>query len=205
MGFFPFFIDISEKEGLIVGGGPVALRKVEKLLPFQPRLTVAAPEILPELAQFPAVTLLHQSFTPALLAGKAFVIAATDDTALNHTISQLCQAQRIPVNVVDDRDACTFLFPALVQQGPLTVGISTGGASPSAATYVKQCLEESLPDRFGAILDQLAALRPQVLAEIPQANHRSAFFAALFAACMEHRRPLTDEELAALFARKEAL
>ena len=203
MGYFPFFIDIADKAGLIVGGGPVALRKVEKLLPFQPRLTVAAPEILPEMAQFPTVTLLRQPFAPALLAEKDFVIAATADMALNHTISRLCQTQRIPVNVVDDKDSCTFLFPALVQQGPLTVGISTAGASPSAAVYIKEQLQGLLPETFGAILEQLAALRPRVLAEIPQENRRSALFAALFSACMERGRPLTDGELAALLSQKE--
>ena len=202
MGYFPFFVDITGQEGLIVGGGQVALRKVQKLLPFQPNLTVAAPEILPEIAQLPAVTALYQPFAPALLEGKAFVIAATNDAALNRSIAAACQARKILVNVADDRDACTFLFPALVQQGPLTVGISTGGASPHGAVYVKQRLVDLLPENFGEILEQLAALRPLVQARISQAR-RSDFFAVLFSACMEHRRPLTEDELTALFAREE--
>lgn len=204
MGYFPFFVDITGREGLIVGGGSVALRKAEKLLPFQPHLTVAAPDILPELAALPGITGLRQPFSPELLAEKAFVIAATDDSALNRAIADLCHAQRIPVNVVDNRDACTFLFPALVQQGPLTVGISTSGASPQGAVYVKHLLEGALPEDFGAILEQLAALRPLVLAHLPQEHQRSACFAALLSACLAQGRPLTEEELAAHFAREEA-
>ena len=141
MGYFPFFVDLTGKEGLIVGGGTVALRKVEKLLPYGPHLPVAAPEVLPELDSCPELTLLRRPFAPELLENKAFVIAATDDAAVNREISALCQERGIPVNVVDDPDQCTFLFPALVKRGDLSVGISTTGASPTAAVWLKQQVE----------------------------------------------------------------
>ena len=53
MGYFPFFMDLEGWEGLVAGGGTVALRKIEKLLPYGPRLTVAAPELLPEIENTP--------------------------------------------------------------------------------------------------------------------------------------------------------
>lgn len=43
MGYFPFFVEIGEQSGLVVGGGRVALHKLQKLLPYEPRLTVVAP------------------------------------------------------------------------------------------------------------------------------------------------------------------
>jgi siroheme synthase-like protein len=190
MGYFPFFVDIAGKEGLIVGGGVVALRKIQKLLPFAPLLTVAAPEILPEIAEIKSLTLLHAPFSEEMLTGKFFVIAATDDVDLNHRISALCRQRGILVNVVDDQAACGFLFPALVQDGPLTVGISTGGASPSAAIYLKEHLSAALPEHFGEILEFLEAQRSCS----PRDNSR--WFAALFAACLEAGRPLEAGELA---------
>lgn len=194
MGYFPFFMDLSGKEGLIVGGGPVALRKVRKLLPYGPHLTVCAPEFVPELAECAGLTLIHTSFSPALLEDKLFVLAATNDQALNRQISLLCQERHIPVNVADDKAYCTFLFPALVRQGPVSIGISTGGASPSGAIYLKEQIAALLPDRFGEILDTLAALRGPIQAKIPDSGTREALFTQLFSESLRLGRPLTPAE-----------
>lgn len=145
MAYFPFFVDLTGQRGLIAGGGTVALRKAEKLIPYGPALTVAAPDLLPGFEALPGLTLLRRPFTPRLLEGMRFVIAATGDPALNHRIAALCRERGVLVNVVDDRDWCTFLFPALVREGPLSVGISTGGASPTGAVWVKERLEGLLP------------------------------------------------------------
>lgn len=195
MAYFPFFVDLSGKVGLIVGGGIVALRKIEKLMPFGPILTVAAPKFLPEVETCSGLILLQQPFAAELLDGKAFVIAATDDAAVNREIAALCRERNIPVNVVDDPDACTFLFPALVKQGDLTVGISTGGASPSAAVWVKEQVEEFLPERMDEILAYLGELRRRIK-DLPA--ERMRLFKAAFDVCMELGRPLTDEELETL-------
>lgn len=201
MAYFPFFIELGGREGLVVGGGAVALRKVEKLLPYGPKLTVLAPEILPEFKKMDSITCLEISFTPAALQGKDFVIAATDDAMLNQSIAQACQARRILVNVVDDPENCGFLFPALVKQGQLCVGISTGGASPSAAVYVKNRVAECLPENMEAILDYLSAIRQQVKEALPE-GCRGAVFKALFDACMDAGRPLTETELNALLCKE---
>ena len=137
MGYFPFFVDLEGQPGLIVGGGTVALRKADKLLPYGPHLTVVSPHILPELERIPGLTLSRREFSPADLDGMLFAIAATDDRGLNRRIAELCRERHIPVNAVDDREACSFLFPALVKRGDLSVGISTGGASPTAAIWLK--------------------------------------------------------------------
>ena len=130
MAYFPLFVELAGRRVLVVGGGRVALRKVEKLLPYEPEVVVVAPEIRPELENLQGVTLVRRSFFPDLLSGAALVIAAAGDTGVNHEVSALCREQGIPVNVVDDPAACTFFFPALVKRGPLSVGISTGGAAP---------------------------------------------------------------------------
>ena len=125
----------------------------------------------------------------------ALVIAATDDTELNRRISTACREQNIPVNVVDDRENCTFLFPCLVQKGELSVGISTGGASPTAAVWLKEQISHMIPTDFDEILLWLEHLRPRFKAEIPEEHRRAALFSAAFRACLEKARPLTQEEL----------
>lgn len=192
MAYFPFFMDLSGKEGLIVGGGTVALRKIEKLLPFGPRLTVCASSLRPELREMSELELRPQPFSPDLLEGMAFVIAATDDRSVNHDVAACCRERGIPVNVVDDPEACTFLFPALVKHGDLTVGISTGGASPSAAVWVKERVEEILPERMDEILACLGDLRRRLKS---QTGSHSGIYGAAFEACIRLGRPLTDGEL----------
>lgn len=194
MAYFPFFVELDRQEGLIVGGSTVAQRKIEKLLPYGPRLTVCAPDISPAIRAIPGLSLLERAFTPELLKDKAFVIAATDDRSLNHRISGLCREQRIPVNVVDDRDYCSFLFPALVKRGGLSVGISTGGASPTGAIYWKKQIDAMIPERFGEILAYLDGTRDLAKEALPDEAVRSRFFAALFAASLERGGPLSGEE-----------
>lgn len=185
MAYFPFFVALDGQPGLLVGGGRVALRKAEKLLPYGPKLTVIAPTVCPALAALP-VRCCRRSFAEADLdttpdrPAPAFVIAATDDPALNRHIAALCRARRIPVNVVDDPAACGFLFPALVQRGRLSIGISTGGASPTAAIWLKHRIESLLPPHFAALLDRLEALRPALKAACPDAAVRARTFQAWF-------------------------
>ena len=200
MAYFPFFMELAGKKGLIVGGGPVALRKVRTLLSYGAALTVADPEPLPQLEALPGVRVRREPFSPGLLEGMFFVVAASGDSGLNRRVSQLCRARGILVNAADDREACTFLFPALVREGPLSVGVSTGGSSPSAAVWVKERLEELLPRDFGSLLEELEALRPLVKAAIPDQRRREKVFQALFLARLEAGRPLSGEEVRALTA-----
>lgn len=127
-------------------------------------------------------------------------VAATDNGEVNREIARLCRARQIPVNVADQPEEGTFVFPAVVQKGSLTIGVSTGGASPAAAVYVKEKIASVLPGEdkhFQEILDYLARMRPVVKREAAE-PHRKALFLRLFDLCMEKNRPLTQDEWAAL-------
>lgn len=196
MSYFPFFVDLSGRRGLIVGGGAVALRKIQKLLPYGPVLTAAAPAFCPGLRDTAGVTLLERPFSPEDLDRCDFVIAATDDRALNHQIAELCGARRLPVNVADCKEDCSFLFPALIQRGALSVGISTGGAGPTAAVYLKERFTELLPEGFEEILAFLETARETVKGALPgEEARRKRLLAQLFYDCMEVGRPLSQAEL----------
>ena len=184
MAYFPFFIELTGKRGLIVGGGPVALRKAETLLPNGPALTAVSPQFVPGFQELSGLTLL--------------AVAASGDRALNRRVSALCRARGILVNAADDRENCTFLFPALVREGSFSAGISTGGSSPSAAVWVRERLEELLPRDLGPLLEELEGLRPRVKAAIPDQRRREAVFKALFTARLAAGRPLEERVLQAL-------
>lgn len=194
MAYFPLFQDLTNKKIIIFGGGKVALRKAEKLLPFGPEITVIAPEILPAFEAM-ELTLLHRAYRPGDVTGELYcVIAACNDRQVNRQIYEECRTRNIPVNTVDDPALCTFLFPSLVQRGPLTVGISTSGSSPTAAIWIREQLEELLPERTEEILLWLRDQREYIKSAVASPQLRTLCQRRLFAACMEQGRPLSDSE-----------
>lgn len=196
MPYFPMFVDLTAQIVLIVGGGSVALRKLQKLTPYGVSPTVVAPDILPEFTQFPGVKLRKRTFRPSDLRPRpALVIAATNDRAVNRLISEFCMKRHIPVNVADDPALCSFVFPALVQRGDFSAGISTGGASPAAAIYFKERLSELLPENLEELLAWLKSKRQTLKTAIPEPHRRAAVFRRLFETCMEKGAPPTQEEL----------
>ena len=208
MGYFPFFMDITGKNGVIVGGGKVAARKVEKLLSFGPHLTVIAPEIeewfrtqekLLQKDGTASLVLAEREFEMADLTGADFVIAATDDEALNGRISAYCKAEQIPVNVVDDRDKCSFFFPALVREGDLTIGISTDGKSPVAASWVKKEVSQILPSGIGEAIDLMGQIRPYVMELDVGEAERKDLLEKMFLYCLKKEGEVTLAELADRF------
>ncbi|MGN0485169.1 MAG: uroporphyrinogen-III C-methyltransferase [Lachnospiraceae bacterium] len=185
MAFFPFFREIEGADGLLVGGGKVALRKAEKLLPYGPKLTVIAPIIRPEFYSLD-VTRIERAFCPAdITPHLAFVIAASSDPEQNEQISLLCRERMIPVNVVDQPKLCTFLFPSLVKRGKLSIGISTSGASPSAAVWLRKEIERLLPEQMEEILDRLQEERGIVKEQMEEESARSQRLKQLFEQYME--------------------
>ena len=185
MALFPMFIEMSGKNVLVVGGGSVALRKCEKLLPYGAELTAVSGRFQPQFISLQGVALLFRPFRDEDIAGRDIVIAATDDRALNAHIAGLCREAGIPFNCVDEPESCTFIFPALTLRGRLSAGFCTGGASPTAAAYFREQFEEGLPDGLDEILDFMAGIRPRVIAAVPDQRRRSRIFALLFAACIE--------------------
>lgn len=199
MGHFPFFMEIGGKKGVILGGGRVAARKVEKLLPFGPVLTCIAPAIEEELEQLSrsgeALTFIYREACEEDLEGACFVIAATDKEEVNAWAAGWCRERHIPVNVVDDREKCSFFFPALIQEGPLTVGISTDGKSPAAASFVRKTMEQELPEGLGNTIEILGRLRERVLEFLPEQKRRAACLEALFVYCRKRDFKAEEPEL----------
>ena len=207
MAYFPFFMEIKGQKGVIAGGGQMALHKVEKLLPFEPELTVIAPDILPELLAKEGLTCVKRAFQDADIEGAMFVIAATKDEALNAHISRICQEKQIPVNAVDNLTNCTFLFPALIQAGKLTIGISTAGGSPQTAALLRSRIAAGLPAEIDRILDYLASLREPAKQHITNGKDRAAFLKDIASVCLEEGRIFGQEDtetLLAQYSRKDS-
>jgi siroheme synthase-like protein len=173
MAYFPFMMDIEDKTCLIVGGGKIAFHKAKLLLSFGARIRLVAPEVCEELD---GVEIIKRKFTQDDLNNVDFVVAATDDTALGDYISGLCKKRGIPVNVVDKKEECSFIFPAIIKQGDLVVSVSTGGNSPAGAGYIKRQIGETLPDYYGDMVLKLGEYRDYILDNVQSPEDRKLIF-----------------------------
>jgi uroporphyrin-III C-methyltransferase/precorrin-2 dehydrogenase/sirohydrochlorin ferrochelatase len=179
--YLPIALDVRDSACLVVGGGQVALRKVEWLRGAGARVevvTIEACRELRELAAIDAVVLHERAFDDADVknARPVLVIAATNDDAVNAHVSTLAKARSIPVNVVDAPALCTFIVPALVDRAPVTIGISTEGSSPVLARLVRRRIESVLPLELGALATFAARYRQAVKDAVPSAAGRRAFW-----------------------------
>ena len=154
---FPFLHEIEGARVVLVGGGTVAAHKAQRLAPFGVQLIVCAHEVLPELKALAHA--VYTEYAPKLLDGASFAIAATDDRALNACVCADCRARHIPVNCVDDKENCDFFFPALIVRGEVSIGVSTGGASPLLAALLRDRIARALPGNLGEIVARAEQLR----------------------------------------------
>ncbi|NPB05380.1 MAG: bifunctional precorrin-2 dehydrogenase/sirohydrochlorin ferrochelatase [Aquificae bacterium] len=165
MALFPLFVDLKDKEVLVVGGGPVALRKVESLLPFGAKVTVVAPRTVPELKKLQKegkIRLKRRRFLTGDLRGKFMVVVAADDEKLQRRIFALCEKRGIWCNSVDRVDYCNFVFPALVKRGELVVGLTTSGRAPALSSLLRRELEGFLPPKLEKLVEKLYGERKRL-------------------------------------------
>ena len=195
MGYFPLFVDLEGAGCLVVGGGSVAERKVEKLLPYGPNILVVAPVIIDGLRSMRGIRCEERLFTDGDVDSMSLVVAASDDRELNSHISRLCKERGIPVNVVDCPNECTFLFPSLIKEGELSIGISTGGASPTAAQFLKEKIRDVIPGNIAPCLEILDRTRPQVKEAVKDEQTRANMYRHLFYYVLRQGKNITYEKV----------
>lgn len=182
MGFFPLFVDLSGRPVLLVGGGLVAERKLKTLLCFGASVSLVSPQITAEIQRQADAGLFccrQRAYRPQDMESVGLAVAASDDREVNRRVSQDARRAGIPVNVVDDPALCTFYFPAVVQRGDLTVGISTAGSYPAFAAYARRKIETMFPDNCGEMLAALKEERQRILREVPDPAERRAALESL--------------------------
>jgi uroporphyrin-III C-methyltransferase/precorrin-2 dehydrogenase/sirohydrochlorin ferrochelatase len=176
MDYLPVFLQLKARPVVVVGGGRVAARKVDLLRRTGARITIVAPDLLDELRELAAKGELQHIpslFTPSHVTGAAAVVAATGLTEVNAAVSAAAQRQHIPVNVVDDPAASSFIFPAIVDRSPILIAISSGGQAPVLARRIREQMEALLPARLGALARFMGERRQAVKRALRTAARRS--------------------------------
>jgi siroheme synthase-like protein len=162
---YPVFLKLHELRLLLVGGGNVALEKLQSVLANSPdtRITIVAPMIREEvrnlIATFPQCILVERPFEERDIDNADVIICATDNKELHKQIKGLANKKKILVNVADTPELCDFYLGSIVQKGNLKIGVSTNGKSPTVAKRIKELLNDVLPEEVDELLDNMQAIR----------------------------------------------
>jgi precorrin-2 dehydrogenase / sirohydrochlorin ferrochelatase len=180
---FPVFLDLTDRDVVVVGGGAVATERVAKLADHGARVRLVSPALTPALAEMVArgrVTQHHaRPYATGDLSGAVLVIAATDSREVNRRVRDDARALGAEVNVADDPAGSSAIIPALVRQGDLALAITTGGASPVVARRIRRDLEEGFGPGWGGLLELLRETRGELVALVPDIAARRARVEAL--------------------------
>ncbi|MEZ5411418.1 MAG: bifunctional precorrin-2 dehydrogenase/sirohydrochlorin ferrochelatase [Acidimicrobiales bacterium] len=157
---------------LVVGGGRVAVHKVAGLRRAGARVTVVAPRIEPGLAADEGLTCHRRPYEPGEVAGYHLAIACTDDPAVNAAVAADGEAAGVLVNSADDPANCHFFLPAVAQRPPIQIAVSTGGASPALASWLRRRLEAEIDTgRYAELAAILAEARAELRARTGTSEH----------------------------------
>lgn len=168
--------DLNGKNVLVIGGGDEGAGKIHILHSFGAVITLVAinacKEAVTECDEY-----LEEPFSDAHMDRKEYVmvVASTDDRSLNRRISDLAKERKIPVNIVDDTELCTFIFPAIYREGDVVCAVSSGGKSPYITQFIRDLIRDALPDDIGAINDKMGQLRQTAKERFPDVSDRRIF------------------------------
>ncbi len=160
MAFYPVMLNLSGRLALVVGAGPVGLRKARGLLDAGALVRLVAPQRAEDF-DHPALEWHPRTYRPADLEGAALAFAATGDGAVDSRVADDARARGIWVNVAADPDGGDVIVPAVRRCGPLTLAVASSGASPAAAALAADRAVQSLGvgwQRFALVAGALRRL-----------------------------------------------
>jgi len=183
MQYLPIFMDVNNKNVLVVGGGEVASRKVDLLLSAGAKVTVLSPRLNDTLQRYrenAKITVIIDGYSSDYLGDYVMVWVTTDDTLLNKQVWQDCCERNLLVNVADQPELCEFITPSIIDRSPLQIAISSGGASPVLIRYLREKLEALLPETLGLLGGFAGEQRERVQQQFDSVTERRRFWERFF-------------------------
>ena len=179
MKYYPVYVNIQNRKAVVIGGGRIAERKVQSLLRAGASVTVVSPELTPKLTKLKElcrICHIKACYRKKYISGAFIVIAATDSPLVNTKVSG--DAENL-VNIVDVPSLCNFIAPSVVQRGPLTISISTSGASPAFAKTLRSEIEGLYGPEIGKYLSLMKAIRKKAMGAVKEQPAREKFLKEL--------------------------
>ena len=150
--FFPMFVDLSDKNIVVAGGGNIATRRVKTLLKFTRNIKVVAPKMTQELIELGKAGKIEALMRPIKSSDFSFaymVLAATNDWKVNDEIYRVCKEEGIYVNVADNKEKCDFYFPGVYVEDEIVIGITASGQDHKKARKLRLAIEQTLEEMTG--------------------------------------------------------
>lgn len=183
MQYLPIFVDLHQKNVLVVGGGQVALRKIQLLLQAGACIKIVAHQLVPVLMQYwqaGKLAWVAQQFDITHLDNIDLVISATDDGILNQQVFEQAQARHLWVNTVDKQSQCSFIFPSIIDRSPVQIAISSAGTAPVLVRLLREKLEMLLPQHLSIMAEIAGKWRNKVREKLSTIRQRRYFWETLF-------------------------
>lgn len=184
MDYFPVFLQLKNRQTLVVGGGEIACRKVDLLLKAKANICLISPKLHPYLQGLVKNNLIiykKKKYDIDDLNKVDFVWATTNSKSLNEQIYHEANQRNILVNVVDSQELCDFITPSIVDRTPIQIAISSGGQSPVLIRYLREKLETYLPQNLSLIADFAGRKRADIKAKFDTVDERRKFWELFFA------------------------
>ena len=175
MAYFPAFVNIQEQKVLLVGGGKIALEKLQKLLDFTQNITLIATHYTPKMQEHIKkyhLKYLTKHYEQGDVIGYDIVVVAVDIIEVQKNIYEETRSLRCLCNCVDSKEYCDFIFPSFIQEGDLCIAISTAGSSPAFAKQFKNYIKGKIPQDIATFLAELKRLR----STLPKGKERMQLF-----------------------------
>lgn len=179
---YPITLNLENKNATVIGGGNVALRKVETLLDCGAIVKIISPQVIEGLNELIAIhnLLWINDYYQEDYVDKSFlVIAATNNRDINQNISDYCRKNNILVNVIDSKEDSDFIVNSSFSQGDLMISVSTNGQSPLLAKKIKKDLAKNYGPEYGSLLEILGEARKLAKAKIIREEKRREFLIEL--------------------------
>lgn len=160
--WFPLLLSLSGRKCLVVGGGPIGSRKAMGLRDAGAEVVLVATKLSPDALALTGVTLIERPYQSADLEGAWLVITAVDNQETTAQVAIDAAASQVFMNASDDPPFCTAILPAIHRDGDVIVAVSTGGASPAAASWIRDRIAHSLGSVPAQVVRHLRAVRDEI-------------------------------------------
>ena len=163
MGYYPVYINLENRNCAVIGDGVEVGKKIDGLLAAGANVIVITEKITPHLKQLDSqssIKLKIRQYIEGDLRDIFLAVAATTyDKDLSNRIALEAEREGVLLNVMDITSLCTWIAPAIVKRGDLAISISTSGRSPAMARFIRENIEEHIPEEYGNLLELVGQIR----------------------------------------------
>lgn len=160
--WFPILLDLGGRKCLVVGGGPIGSRKAIGLRDAGAEVVLVATKLYADAIALTGVTLIERPYRRSDLDGAWLVVTAVDNQETTVQVAADAAAAQVFMNASDDPPFCTSILPAIHRDGEVIVAVSTSGASPAAASWIRDRIAHSLGSVPGQVVRHVRSVRDDI-------------------------------------------